>query len=55
MSDLFAEVAHLALKAYGLGDVSYAFLQHSENVTFKVDTPDGGMLLRIHTPRSTLM
>lgn len=55
MSDLFAEVARLALQAYGLGDASYTFLQHSENVTFKVDTPDGGRLLRIHTPRSTLM
>ena len=55
MSEIFADVAHLALAGYGLGDAPYTFLQHSENVTFKVDTPDGARLLRIHVPSSTLM
>ena len=55
MSDVFSEVAPLALNVYGLADVPYTFLQHSENVTFKVDAPDGTRLLRIHTPSVALM
>ena len=53
---LFAKVARQALEAYGLADAPYTYLQHSENVTFKVDLPDGSArLLRIHAPRSPLM
>jgi Ser/Thr protein kinase RdoA (MazF antagonist) len=53
---LFTEVAHRALDAYGLADAPYTYLQHSENVTFKVDLSDGGTrLLRIHVPRVALM
>lgn len=55
MSNTFADIARLALDAYGLGDAPYLFLQHSENVTFKVDVPNGARLLRIHTPGSALM
>ena len=48
---LFTEVARQALEAYGLAESPYTYLQHSENVTFKVEHPDGGArLLRIHTP-----
>ena len=47
----FEEIARRALGAYDLGSASFTYLQHSENVTFKVDHPDGGArLLRIHTP-----
>ncbi len=53
---LFTKVARQALEAYGLGDAPYTYLQHSENVTFKVEHPDGNArLLRIHAPRSPLM
>jgi Ser/Thr protein kinase RdoA (MazF antagonist) len=55
MSDLFAAIAQQALKAYGLGGAPYIFIQHSENVTFKVESPQGARLLRIHVPRSWLM
>jgi len=52
---LFTKVARQALEAYGLSDAPYTYLLHSENVTFKVDLPDGARLLRIHTPRTPLM
>ena len=52
---LFTKVARQALEAYGLADAPYTYLLHSENVTFKVDLPDGARLLRIHTPRTPLM
>jgi len=49
----FEEIARQALGAYDLGNTSFTYLQHSENVTFKVDHPDGGArLLRIHVPYS---
>jgi len=48
----FTEVAHQALEEYGLAGSPYKYLQHSENVTFKVDHPDrGARILRIHVPR----
>lgn len=53
---LFTEVARQALDAYGLPDAPFTYLLHSENVTFKVEHPDGGArLLRIHVPRTPLM
>lgn len=55
MNKRFAEVAAQALDAYGLGNVPYVFLQHSENLTFRVDAPAGTRLLRIHSPISPLM
>jgi Ser/Thr protein kinase RdoA (MazF antagonist) len=48
----FFEVARQALAIYGLADAPFEYLQHSENVTFKVSHPDGSArLLRIHVPR----
>lgn len=55
MSERFTEIATQALDAYGLGGMPYTFLQHSENVTFRVDAPTGTRLLRIHAPISALM
>ncbi len=55
MSDIFTEVARLALDAYNLTDAPRTFLQHSENVTFKVDGPDGTRVLRIHAPSTAWM
>lgn len=55
MNERFADVAMQALEVYGLGDAPYVFLQHSENLTFRVDAPAGTRLLRIHTPISPLM
>lgn len=52
----FTEVAHKALEGYGLANSPYQYLQHSENVTFKVRHPDGrARLLRIHVPRVARM
>lgn len=44
------EVAGRALEAYKLQPVTIAFVQHSENITFKVDTSRGTYLLRLHVP-----
>lgn len=53
---LFTEVARQALDAYDLADAPFIYLQHSENVTFKVEHPNGGArLLRIHVPCTPLM
>src|SRR5688572_20183166 len=47
----FAEVARRALEEYDLGEAPCTYLQHSENVTFKVEHPLGGArLFRIHVP-----
>lgn len=47
----FTEVAQQALKEYNLAGSPFTYLQHSENVTFKVQRPDGkACLLRIHYP-----
>ena len=55
MSDVFADVARQALKAYSLADAPCLLLQHSENVTFKVNAGHEARLLRIHSPRSAFM
>jgi Ser/Thr protein kinase RdoA (MazF antagonist) len=44
------DMAGRALEAYNLQPVTIAFLQHSENITFKVDTSRGIYLLRLHVP-----
>jgi Ser/Thr protein kinase RdoA (MazF antagonist) len=44
------EMANRALEAYKIQPVTVAFLQHSENLTFKVDTGRGSYLLRLHEP-----
>jgi Ser/Thr protein kinase RdoA (MazF antagonist) len=44
------EVARQALEAYPLQPVEVTFLQHSENLTFKVEANEGTYLLRLHAP-----
>lgn len=44
------EVANSALEAYKIQPVTVTFIQHSENITFKVDASDGTYLLRLHVP-----
>jgi Ser/Thr protein kinase RdoA (MazF antagonist) len=49
--NLFNDLARKALSAYELKDCSLVFVQHSDNVTFKVQTPDpAAYLLRLHVP-----
>ena len=52
----FDEVAGRALAEYDLGEHTRAFIQHSDNATFKVEDPGGdAYLLRIHVPVSSAM
>ena len=44
------EVAGRALEAYNIQPVTVTFIQHSENITFKVDASQGMYLLRLHVP-----
>jgi Ser/Thr protein kinase RdoA (MazF antagonist) len=44
------EVASRALEAYSIQPVTISFVQHSENITFKVDASEGTYLLRLHVP-----
>lgn len=46
------ETAYRALKEYEIQPVLIAFLQHSENVTFRVEAPGETFLLRLHSPRT---
>jgi len=46
----FMEIARRALEKYNLSVRKITFLQHSENVTFKVATSEGTYLLRLHSP-----
>jgi Ser/Thr protein kinase RdoA (MazF antagonist) len=47
----FTEVARRALEEYDLADAPLTYIQHSENVAFKVEHPQGGArLFRIHVP-----
>jgi len=46
------EAAYSALKQYNLQPTLVTFLQHSENLTFKVDSRQGVYLLRLHLPRA---
>lgn len=44
------QTARRALALYAIKPEEVTFLQHSENVTFRVDAQDGTYLLRLHTP-----
>jgi Ser/Thr protein kinase RdoA (MazF antagonist) len=44
------ETATRALRAYAIEPESLSFIQHSENMTFKVQTNQGNYLLRLHVP-----
>ena len=44
------EMAGHALEAYNIQPVTVTFIQHSENITFKVDASQGMYLLRLHVP-----
>lgn len=44
------ETAARALQAYKIQPGSLTFLQHSENITFKVESGQGDYLLRLHVP-----
>jgi len=46
------DLAYNALKQYAIKPVLVKFLQHSENLTFEVETRQGTYLLRLHSPRS---
>jgi Ser/Thr protein kinase RdoA (MazF antagonist) len=47
----YPELVQAALAAYALDDAACTFIQHSENVTYKVDAPDGNaFVLRLHLP-----
>src|SRR5512145_1298081 len=50
MTTDFAPLAAQALTAYGLQGISCTFLQHSENVTFRVENGQKKLLLRLHKP-----
>lgn len=44
------DLAGQALKAYDIQPAHITFLQHSENITFRVDANPGIYLLRLHAP-----
>ncbi len=49
--EIFDTLARRALEEYHLGGLPFTFLQHSENVTYRVRKPDdGSYLLRLHIP-----
>lgn len=53
----FRKIARQALEQYDLDDLSLNFINHSENVTFKVHKPGSSQayLLRIHSPIAAAM
>ena len=52
----FENIATKALAEYNLDGSKLIFIRHSENVTFKAETPgSGAYLLRIHLPVTTAM
>ncbi len=46
------EIAYRALQQYPIRPVLVTFLQHSENLTFRVDCAEAVFLLRLHSPRT---
>jgi Ser/Thr protein kinase RdoA (MazF antagonist) len=48
----FAALAGRALAEYGLSSPTISFIQHSENVTFRVESGADAFLLRLHVPKS---
>ena len=55
MNTDFSSLAARALAAYGKPNARYTFLQHSENITFRVQDGLQSWLLRLHTPRTPEM
>ncbi|MDX9992188.1 MAG: phosphotransferase [Anaerolineales bacterium] len=55
MSATFDSLAAQALSAYGKPEAAFTFIQHSENVTFRVQDGPKTFLLRLHTPRAPEM
>ncbi|MDP6451764.1 MAG: hypothetical protein QF898_00520, partial [SAR202 cluster bacterium] len=52
----FNDVAKQALTEYDLQDHTLTFIQHSDNVTFKVEGPGlDAYLLRLHIPVTSAM
>jgi Ser/Thr protein kinase RdoA (MazF antagonist) len=47
------DMAGRALEAYKIRPLTVAFIQHSENITFKVDASQGTYLLRLHVPATS--
>ena len=47
------EFADRALAVYDIQPIAVSFLQHSENLTFRVRAAQGDFLLRIHTPATS--
>ena len=54
-SPLVMKLADKAVEKYNLDVQELAFIQHSENVTFKVDTSGHSYLLRVHLPLTRSM
>jgi Ser/Thr protein kinase RdoA (MazF antagonist) len=48
----YAALASRALAEYDLSSPALSFIQHSENITFKVESEGAAYLLRLHVPRS---
>jgi Ser/Thr protein kinase RdoA (MazF antagonist) len=48
--DNHLQTANRALELYAIQPEKVTFLQHSENITFRVDAKEGIFLLRLHTP-----
>lgn len=47
----YSEIVQPALAAYALENAACTFIQHRENLTYKVDAPDGNaFVLRLHWP-----
>lgn len=46
------EIAYRALQQYPIRPALVTFLQHSENLTFRVDCAEAAFLLRLHSPRT---
>ena len=55
MTPDFATLAAQALDAYGKTNAACTYLQHSENVTFRVQDGRKTYLLRLHSPRTPEM
>jgi Ser/Thr protein kinase RdoA (MazF antagonist) len=50
MPPQFDRLAEQALDAYGLYDAPFIFIQHSENITYRVQAKRKTFLLRLHVP-----
>lgn len=55
MNSVFDPLAAQALAAYGKAGAVFTFIQHSENVTYRVQDGRKTFLLRLHTPRAPEM